>query len=186
VQKVYLTVIILLSMLNFAFVKEGASSASLKSPPKKAAPHGIFQEVLPLKLPMIPVIDIDGKEKLLEEYEGKYLIIHFWATWCLPCLQEMPKLDKFAKDFKHENLVVLPISIDYKGMENVKKFYEISKLKNVPALLDVKHKIYDQMNFYSVPATAIVDSKGYVIAVGQGTINWDDEELREELAFLIK
>lgn len=74
------------------------------------------------QLPQITVKDLEGKSVHLADYQGKALIVNFWATWCGPCREEIPMLNDLQKKYASKNLVILGISTDEEGAEVVKPF----------------------------------------------------------------
>jgi len=103
---------------------------------------------------------LDGKEIKLSDFKGKTVLIDFWASWCMPCREEMPALVKFYKKHKNENFVILAVNIDDKR-ENMKKF--INKLypkPKFPIIWDKAKKIPGEYDIAAMPTTIMLDKNG--------------------------
>ena len=121
-----------------------------------------------------------NSEKLyLEEFEGKTLIISFWATWCAHCMHSIPDLDVLKKDFRKLPLEILPISEDFQGLSIIEKFYKDNEIRYLKIYHDYKNQLFKAMDVVGIPTNFIVDSEGYVRVLIEGAVNWYDEELRE-------
>lgn len=128
-----------------------------------------------IELPSIS--DINGKEFNFQKLEGNVLVLHFWATWCSGCAKEMESLNIMQKKLKKDKVIVMPISEDFKGEDVVKKFYMNHGLKNLPAFVDKKQKLFHSLDVISLPATFVLDSSGEVVAHAKGAVNWQDESV---------
>ena len=135
-----------------------------------------IQEQLPKTLPSTGLYDLRGREISLEKLEGNVLLIHFWATWCTSCADEMKTLNKLQKLVRKEPIIIIPISEDFKGAETVKAFYNKSNLKFLPAFIDKNNRWFKEMKVSSLPATFIIDSQGRnVMSMGE-KVDWLDEK----------
>jgi cytochrome c biogenesis protein CcmG/thiol:disulfide interchange protein DsbE len=117
----------------------------------------------------------NGKPVSLTNFGGKVLVLNFWATWCPPCVEEMPSLNKFAADFKGKGVVVLGVSVD-KDAVAYKNF-----IKNLdPAFLtarDPEMKINLEYGTVQYPETYIIDSHGKVVNKIISSANWTDAKM---------
>src|SRR3972149_9141638 len=94
-----------------------------------------FQELNGNKqAPDFTVLSLDGRKVSLQDYRGKIVFLHFWATWCKPCIEEFPTIDRMYKEYKDKGLVVLAISID-KGDKGVVKSFVDKMGVRFPILL---------------------------------------------------
>ena len=117
----------------------------------------------------------NGKPVSLSNFGGKVLVLNFWATWCPPCVEEMPSLNKFAADFKDKGVVVLGVSVD-KDATAYKNF-----IRNLdPAFLtarDPDMKINLEYGTVQYPETYIIDSHGKVVNKIISSANWTDDKM---------
>ena len=112
----------------------------------------------------------------LSDYRGKWVLLNFWATWCSPCVAEMPSMEEFSQKFKAKNLVVLAVSVDRGGPEKVKKF-----VKQYGLTFDIFHDPEsDSSNKYrvsSLPSTFVINPKGEIVSQAEGMREWNDPEI---------
>jgi len=137
------------------------------------------------KAPDFSLPSIEGTLYKLSDLYGKVVIINFWATWCNPCLEEMPALDILHKRYKDRGLVILGISIDRKK-ETVEEFISKNPV-SYPVLLDQKGEVF--VNKYTVtglPATYIVDREGHIVEQYIGKKDFTSQEFIELLERLLK
>ena len=127
--------------------------------------------------------DQNMAKRKLEDIENKLIIVHFWASWNMPSLNELIALNKLQKDFRKKALLVFAISEDFKGIEAIDTYFSKHKLDYLDIYLDKKHKIYESLNINHLPVSYIFDFNGNLL--GQSTpgetINWQDEDLRNYL-----
>ena len=129
----------------------------------------------------IAIFDIDGKEHYLEEYEGKTVLLVFWATWCAPCVNEMVDLDILQKDFRKLDFIIIPVSEDYGGISVVKKFYEEYNLRHIALLHDYKNSLFKTFEIVGLPTSILVNHEGKAVATFSGAVQWYDDKVREKL-----
>jgi len=114
---------------------------------------------------------LDGQVVRLSDYKGKVVFLNIWATWCSPCREEMPSMEKLYQEMKGEDFEILAVSIDALGATAVKPFMAELKL-TFPALLDPQGTIRSLYNTTGVPETFIIDRNGIVAAKIIGARNW--------------
>jgi thiol-disulfide isomerase/thioredoxin len=129
----------------------------------------------------VPIFDAENKKHFLEEYEGKTVLLVFWATWCAPCVAEMADLDSLQKDFRKLSFIVLPISEDYVGVDHVSAFYKVNNLRHLPVMHDYKNALFKSFDIVGLPTSILVNSEGMAVAKFSGAINWYDDKVREML-----
>jgi len=126
----------------------------------------------PMAVNLTSVLDINGKEFSFGNLEDNVLVLHFWATWCPGCTQEMEKLNSLQKILKKERIIILPISEDFKGDAVIKEFYQSYGLTNLTAFIDKNQKLFHELGVISLPTTFIIDSSGQVVAHAKGQVDW--------------
>lgn len=134
----------------------------------------------------IVFIDENGKDASLAQFKGKVIALHFWATWCPPCVEEMPALDRAAGEFGKKGMVFVALSQDFKGVPLVKKFYEKNNIKNLKPYADIKTRSYSKMRLKGLPATVFITPDGKIIDIINGSLLWDKKEVRETLGRILK
>jgi len=128
-------------------------------------------EDLPVSAPQFTLPSLDGHELALNDYQGKYLLVNFWATWCGPCKVEMPSLESLYRKFKKRNLTVVAVSNDIFGAQVVEPYIQAQKL-TFPIGLDPKLKVSNQFGVISLPTTFLINPQGKIIGVLNGAENW--------------
>ena len=128
----------------------------------------------------------DGSKKTsLAAYSGKFVLVNFWATWCAPCVKEMPSLDRLANRLAEQGLVVVAISQDKGGVFEVKPFLQKLKLNNTRILYDTKGLTFRNYGLRGLPTTVLVSPQGMVVARLEGGAVWDEGPLAEQIKDLI-
>jgi peroxiredoxin len=114
---------------------------------------------------------LDGKLAGLSDYRGKVVMVHFWATWCPPCIEELPVLDRMYRGFAGRDLVVLAVSVDEGGTETVTSFLKKNAL-SLPVLLDPGAPVAHSYGTFKFPETYILDRSGIVRYKVIGQADW--------------
>jgi peroxiredoxin len=115
--------------------------------------------------------DLDGRKISLSDLRGKVVLVNIWATWCPPCRDEMPSMQKLYDRFKGEHFEILAVSIDADGREAVAPFMRKMNL-TFPALLDPKEKIRGLYRITGVPESFIIDRNGILVQRVIGPLDW--------------
>ncbi|MDA1089872.1 MAG: TlpA disulfide reductase family protein [Proteobacteria bacterium] len=126
-------------------------------------------------------IDANGNQQSLEAHRGRGVVFNFWATWCAPCVREMPQLDRLKALLEPDGIDVVALSEDRKGATLVKKFYRINKLKNLAINIDEGGKVLRDSRVIGLPATLFINADGLEIGRVYGISEWDS---KESVAFL--
>jgi peroxiredoxin len=128
---------------------------------------------------------LDGQVVRLSDYRGKVVFLNIWATWCGPCREEMPSMEKLYQEMKGEDFVILAVSIDALGAAAVKPFMAELKL-TFPALLDPQGAIRRLYNTTGVPESFILDKNGIVAAKIIGARNWASPDVVQAFKDLLQ
>ena len=129
----------------------------------------------PAAVPDITFLSDDGSEHHLFEFEGRGVVLNFWATWCAPCVAELPGLSKLAGAVASQNIAVLPLSADRGGALVVQRFYEQHGVHSLPILLDPKGAAARAFGVSGLPTTIIIDKNGQERARLMGGADWSTE-----------
>ena len=118
------------------------------------------------------VAALDGGKLRLADLKGKVVFLNLWATWCDPCKEEMPAMERLWQRYKSQGLVVIALSMDSAGAKVVKPFIEQARFTYRVAL-DPKMEIAQLYGARSVPSTFIIDRSGVLRAIALGPRDWD-------------
>lgn len=125
-------------------------------------------------LPEFQFFDEAGATLTRASYEGRALVINFWATWCPPCVAEMPAFDRAQALLQDERILVLPLSSDRGGAAQVRPFYERLGLRHLPILLDPRGAAARAFGARGLPTTVIINRAHQEVARLEGEAVWDD------------
>jgi peroxiredoxin len=175
-QSVIITIIIVLALLAFMALRQKDSFIKYLKP--EAVTVG-------LPAPEFTLPGLDGQMVSLSDYRGKVVVVNIWATWCPPCVDEMPSLEKLYREFKDQNFAILAVSIDSEGIEAVAPFMKKNGL-TFPALLDPQLTIRTTYKTTGVPETFIIDKKGILVKKVIGPLDWAGPEVRRFIRRLLQ
>ncbi len=139
----------------------------------------------PVKLPPAMLIDADGAAHGIEGFAGKGLVINLWATWCVPCVAELPALAALAGRVREAGILVLPASSDRGGAPVVEKYYRNHGLEGLPVWLDPKGAAARAWGARGLPTTLIVDRQGRERGRVEGGLDWASEAVVAEVRRLV-
>jgi len=119
---------------------------------------------------------LDGKKVSLTDFKGKAVFLNIWATWCPPCREEMPSMEKLYQELKGEDFEILAVSIDALGAKVVAPFMKEYKL-SFPALLDPEGTIQNLYGTTGVPECFIINKEGIIEKIVIGPMDWATSEV---------
>ena len=124
------------------------------------------------------VIFLDKKDNKIniKNFDGNLIILNFWATWCEPCKEEMPSLDKLQVDSMLINLKVFAINIGKENKNKVNKFFEDLNIKNFEPYFDPPTTLAKKFSLRGVPTSILIDKNGQEFAKIIGSIDFDDKK----------
>ncbi|MDH4229680.1 MAG: TlpA family protein disulfide reductase [Nitrospirota bacterium] len=126
----------------------------------------------PRDAPEFSLPALNGSLVRLSDYRGKLVVLNFWATWCRPCIKEMPSLERLSNHMQGRNLVVLAISLDRDPAAHVSMFVEGYGWK-LPVLLDPEASAGDAYLVSGMPSTFLIGPDGMILGRAVGAHEWD-------------
>jgi thiol-disulfide isomerase/thioredoxin len=139
----------------------------------------------PLAVPAITMTDGAGGTVTLERFRGAFVLLNVWATWCVPCKQEMPSLNALAAHFPAKDLLIVPVSIDTSGAVRVRGYYKEFALDKLPVYLDPSSDAMHALGVIGVPTTLLIDREGREIARQVGPLQWDSQAVIDGMTKII-
>jgi len=124
--------------------------------------------------PAVAFEDAEGRDTAFAEFRGKPLLVNLWATWCAPCVVEMPSLDRLAGR-EEGRIHVVAISQDLDGREQVDRFFERTRLSNLEPFLDGDMALMSALRIGTLPTTILYDAQGREVWRMTGMAEWDGE-----------
>lgn len=133
----------------------------------------IFEK--PQQAPATAFEDRDGNPVTLASFPGQVILANFWATWCVPCLVEMPALNRLQQRLGSEQFKVITISLDRKGYELIDPFFAENNIDALEAYLDHSNKLSLEIGAIGLPTTVLIDARGRWLGRYIGDADWDSE-----------
>ena len=156
----------------------GGTLAATFAPRKPYASElpDLAEVLVPVEPPQTPpagvFVDADGGEHTLASFLGHGMVINFWATWCQPCIAEMPSLAKLSQALAPHDIAVLPLSSDRGGAKVVTAWFEQHDVTGLPILLDPRGALSHAWGGQGIPTTHIIDRDGKERARMEGAADW--------------
>ena len=120
-------------------------------------------------------LDDADEEINIQNLDSKLIILNFWATWCEPCKEEMPSLNRLQANQKLKNLKIYPINIGKENLKKVKSFFTELDINNLEPYFDNPSTLAKTFSLRGLPTTILLNSKGEEFARIIGSINFDDK-----------
>ena len=125
-------------------------------------------------VPVVNFLTPTGDIETLGDYAGQYLLVNFWATWCPPCVLELPSLEKLSNKMDSEALKVMAISIDtMRSQDQIKSFLDNRNIGDFAAYHDHESEIQRNIKMRGIPTTLLLNPNGEVIYVFEGDADWN-------------
>ena len=129
----------------------------------------------PSVAPDFAVPDLAGQAVRLSAFRGQVVLLNIWTTWCPPCREEMPSMERLAAHFRGRDFQLLAVSQDEGDKEKVEAFARDLKL-SFPVLLDPQRQVGERYGVWGYPETFVIDRNGYVAERVIGPRTWDSPE----------
>ena len=137
-------------------------------------PFRLRKDPQPLLSP--PILDEAGTTRRLDDFAGRVILLNIWATWCPPCREEMPTLDRLQSRLGGADFAVLPLCIDDAGIGRGQRFYDEIGIVDLPLYWAEALRVQLALAFIGLPTTLLIDRQTREIGRLQGPFAWDSED----------
>jgi len=141
--------------------------------------HEKITRVIGQQIPDVELKTLDGKSVKLSELKAKVILINFWATWCAPCVKEMPSLQKLADEYSSKGLQVVGVDLDEDPEVVLEKFREKHQIK-FPTYVDTQGELAARFNVSGLPLTLVIDGNRKLLFEQIGDEDWYSASLRKQ------
>lgn len=135
-----------------------------------------FTPTLPRPAPDLAFVDAEGRTARLDDFVGQTVLLNLWATWCAPCVKEMPALDRLQAKLGGADFQVIALSLDAKGAEVVDPFFEKAGLTSLAKYYDPTSAAMEAFRPPGLPTSILIDAQGREIGRVLGDAAWDSPE----------
>ena len=131
---------------------------------------------IPKKLEKLEFKNVYDETIDISNFKNKLIILNFWATWCSPCREEMPSLDKLSVNEELDNLKIIPINIGRESIEDAQSFYKETNIKNLEIFYDQSLNLTKKLLLRGIPTTILINKNGEEFARIIGEVNFEEKK----------
>lgn len=139
----------------------------------------------PSAAPPVRFTDGAGRPVSLADFSGKVVLVNLWATWCGPCVKEMPSLDRLQGQMGGSDFAVVALSVDRGGLSAVAPFFRRIGVRSLPVYLDPAGVSLGQFHVRGLPTTILVDRRGHERGRAEGAVDWTGADAEAVIGRLI-
>ena len=134
----------------------------------------------------LPVTTLEGDAVDLNQYKGRLVLLNFWATWCPPCIKEMPSMQRLQDQFSEQEFQVVAVNLS-QNATTVESFLMEQEFEfTLPVYLDEKGQGFKDLELQGMPSSFLIDQQGQVLETIVGGREWDEPKTVEILRSLVK
>lgn len=142
-----------------------------------AGPQGFALHDDPQAIANVRFVTEDGTRMDIEDFRGKVILVNVWATWCVPCREEMPTLDALQAELGSDRFEVVALSIDRAGPQVVRRFFDEIGVKHLGMYVDMTMLSATALRTVGLPTTLLINADGQELGRLVGPAEWDDPEM---------
>ena len=157
------------SMMGVTSLSGFDGSAQAASLPDAAE---VLNKTVPTRMPKFDFMDRNRRLLSLKDYRGRGLVVNLWATWCIPCLWELPTLATLNQMLSPNDIQVLPIAVASDGAGKIISYFAKNRIEGLPVLVDPSASAFSALKTNVVPLTMIINRSGELVAHLEGGANW--------------
>ncbi len=132
-------------------------------------------------LPQDNFLDGKGTPIKLAGFRGKVVVLNFWATWCAPCVKELPSLARLQEKRGADDFIVVAVNSERGGEEHAAAFLADNDITGLEAYVDIKMKLFRALRLQGLPTTILIGPDGREIARHEGEAEWDSDKVLAEI-----
>lgn len=174
-------VIVAVAIASYLFME--TTPADL--PPVRGAVQKFVLAEKPVLVPSTAWRDGEGAERRMEDYRGKVVLVNYWATWCAPCIREMPSLARLQKELPATDFALVAISVDLEGRKVAEPFLQENDLMALGLHLDNRGMVARAMGVSVMPTTILYGRDGREVGRLSGAAEWDSADALALIRFVI-
>lgn len=180
---------LLRSVVLYTALALGANGAFAQTTDLAALRQGTMKKLIfhsePKDVSQVAFSDPDGGVHQLADWQGKYIAVNFWATWCAPCRKEMPSLQQLQETYGGDDFEVVTIATSRSKLPAIRRFFDEVEITSLPILMDPKMELARDMAVLGLPITIILNPEGQEIARLRGDAEWFSNSAQAIIAGLI-
>lgn len=162
-----------------------AASAAAPSPPLAGEMRNLRLAPAPVLGPRTGWADADGKSVSLADFKGRVVLVNVWATWCAPCIRELPSLDRLQAGLGGKDFTVVALNVDRGGKPAAGRMFRQLKLRHLAIYLDPRSKASRALGVSVMPTTFLFDATGREIGRIEGPAQWDSADAVRLIKYVI-
>jgi thiol-disulfide isomerase/thioredoxin len=139
------------------------------------APRNFILHEMPEPGAVVRFEDGQGQTRSLADFRGKIVLLNVWATWCAPCIKEIPALDGLAAVLNGPDFAVVAVSVDRKGIDAVRKVFAERGVQKLPIYIDRSGEALRTVRAIGLPVSLLIDREGREFGRAVGPAKWDDD-----------
>lgn len=161
----------------FLYVNQPAAVHEASGPPQALAPFTLGAK--PAAVPQVAIADASGARLSLGSFKGKYVLLNLWATWCGPCVKELPALAKLKSAAAGANFAVVAVDVGRNTTGEARAFLDTHDAKALDTYVDSNIALLRAFNAFGLPLTVLIDPQGREIGRAVGPAQWDSKDAIE-------
>ena len=136
-------------------------------------------------LPAVTVVNRAGAPVTLDAFRGQMVLVNLWATWCPPCVAELPSLEVLNARLRDQGFTVVAISLDRSSLDQVTAFWDQRQIEEMDFYWDKDRQVPGRWRYEGIPTSYLLDRTGKVIKTYNGAYKWDEDEIFNEIAAIV-
>ena len=158
----------------FLYVNQPAAVHEQAGPPQALAPFALAAK--PAQVPQVAISDASGARLSLSSFKGKYILLNLWATWCAPCVKELPALARLKAAAASGGFAVVAVDVGRNTPGEARAFLDAHGAKALDTYVDSNIALLRAFNAFGLPLTVLIDPQGREIGRAVGPAGWDSED----------